>query len=56
MLTARVDYIGSQDREPLTAAISSTCRCERSLHDMSLPIVFNGVYISLMIFSGSNIK
>ena len=52
MLTAREDYIGSQDREPLTAAISTTCRCERSLHDMSL----NGVYISLTIFSGSNIK
>ena len=46
MLIARVDYVGSQDREPLTAAISTTCRCERSLPQMSLSIVFNGVYIS----------
>lgn len=46
MLIARVDYVGSQDREPLTTAISTTCRCERSLPQVSLSIVFNGVYIS----------
>lgn len=46
MLIARVDYVGSQDREPLTTAISTTRRCERSLPQMSFSIVFNGVYIS----------